>query len=142
EVRPATFDDDDLEPAQRSRRQSLVPHLAPLAVLLLLLLGVIGHDLFLPDRPAGDSDDEGPTLVDPNPVIALRLHDGNKGGQVEFPPGTMCFGLVMKDPANPGRWKKLMWDEWGRTNNTVLRVDGRDFLFGHNNLIFERVGGP
>ncbi len=50
-----------------------------------------------------------------------------------MPVPTMRFGLVMlreKDPKHPDRLKKLTFDEWGRTNNTCLRVDGKDYLFG------------
>ncbi len=51
-----------------------------------------------------------------------------------MPIPTMRFGLVMlreKNPAHPDHLKKLTFDEWGRTNNTCLRVDGEEFLFGH-----------
>jgi hypothetical protein len=39
--------------------------------------------------------------------------------------------LREKDPEHPDRLKKLTFDEWGRTNNTCVRVDGEEFLFGH-----------
>jgi hypothetical protein len=51
----------------------------------------------------------------------------------------MRFGVVMLreiDPAHPDRprklaqEKKLTFDEWGRSNNTCLRVDGVEVLFG------------
>jgi hypothetical protein len=43
----------------------------------------------------------------------------------------MRFGLVMlTDTDNQGNPKKLTYDLSGRTNNTCLRVDNRDVLFG------------
>jgi hypothetical protein len=114
-------------------------HLVPLACLALLLLMVVVHDLgvvFLqPDRNArADAD-----ALDPNPSIEIRFHDGPRDGDDDkerMPEPSMRFGLVMlgeKDPLHPDRLKKLTFDEWGRSNNTVLRVDGREYLFGEPN---------
>jgi hypothetical protein len=129
-------------------------HLIPPAVVALLLLSVVGHDLWiiLSQPAASSADDRG--LIDPDPYVALRFHDGPKEKEDQMPLPTMRFGLVMlreKDPEHPDRLKKLTFDEWGRTNNTCLRVDGKDFLFGHppgawlemqSRLQGERAGRP
>jgi hypothetical protein len=72
--------------------------------------------------------------LDPEPYIAIQFHDGPKDqDDVKRNIGaTMRFGLVMRDPADPKRLKRLTWDEWGRSNSTCLRVDRGDFLFGQS----------
>jgi hypothetical protein len=93
----------------------------------------------LPVGTVADEEEEDRAVeVDPVPVLALRLHDGAKEPAMKIAPGTMCFGLRMKDPANPGEFKRLMFDEYGRTNNTCVRVDGREYLFGVNDVLFAR----
>jgi hypothetical protein len=45
----------------------------------------------------------------------------------------MRFGLVMlkeKDPRNPSLHKRLTFEERGFTNNTCIRLDGEELLFG------------
>jgi hypothetical protein len=121
--------------------EGFLKHLVPLGVLALLLLIVLAHDLWvILSQPArGDTADN--ALVDPDPFIAIRFHDGPKetkreGKKDPMPFPSMRFGLVMlreKDPVHPDRLKKLTFDEWGRSNNTVLLVDGRQFLFGEAN---------
>jgi hypothetical protein len=100
-----------------------------LAALLLLSLGAAVWW----QRQRRPAEADGAALVDPDPFLAIRFHDGPKEADDRMPIPTMRFGLVMlreKDPAHPERLKKLTFDEWGRTNNTCLRVDGSDFLFG------------
>jgi hypothetical protein len=119
--------------ARRSRgRGRRLVHLLPLGLIVLLLLGVLGHDLLLPD----EVDPETGGVRDPNPYIAVRFDDGPKDDldpDIRF--GTMRFGLVMlreKDPADSKRLKRLTWDEWGRSNSTCVRVDRTDFQFGQD----------
>jgi hypothetical protein len=111
-----------------------------LGVLLLALVGVLIHDLILPARPGGDEDADEPIVIDPNPLVRLRFHDGKSPDGFNITDATMCFGLEMPNPANPREPKKLMWDALGRTNNTCVRVDGRDYLFGHPNIVFPDPG--
>jgi hypothetical protein len=118
-------------------RKGVAKHLLPLGILLLLLLSVVAHDLIviLLQPPVQAFTDDG--FIDPEPYLAIRFHDGPKEQNKEdekMREPTMRFGLVMlreKDPEHPDRLKKLTFDEWGRTNNTCLRVDGEEFLFGH-----------
>lgn len=105
-------------------------HLLPLGVILLLLLSVVCHDLIeILRQPSMASDsDAGP--IDPEPYIAIHFHDT---GDKNMPDPTMRFGLVMlraQDPTHPGHLKKLTFDEHGRSNNTCLRVDGKESIFG------------
>ena len=109
-------------------------HLIPLAVVGLLLFSVVAHDLWviLKQPPTRHEVDSG-GAIDPDPYLAIRFHDGPKEKDDKMPVPTMRFGLVMlreKDPEHPDRPKKLTFDEWGRTNNTCVRVDGKDYLFG------------
>jgi len=44
------------------------------------------------------------------------------------------FGIVcprLRDPQNPDKPKKLTRDERGLTNNTCFRIEGYEYLFGH-----------
>jgi hypothetical protein len=107
-------------------------HLIPLGVLALLLLVPIVHDLLLAVLP-GESAGKDPELSDTNPVVSLRFHDGPKDANDRTTEGSMRFGLVMlgeRDPTGKSRYKRLTYDEWGRSNNTCLKVDGIDSLFG------------
>jgi hypothetical protein len=116
--------------ARRSRERSsggILKHLLPLGVLLLLLFSMVAHDLWVYVRQPAGNDDADTSLLDPNPRLLLHFHD--KGDEVLKQP-SMRFGLLAKDPDNPDKPKKLTFDEHGRSNNTVLRVDGREFIFG------------
>ncbi len=118
------------------KRRGLLPHLAPLGVLSLIFLGLIVRDLFVPaEEPLAPDPSEPPPVVeiDPKPQIAVLFHDGLRGddGDKILPRATMRFGLVMLgDGGDRQDPKKLTYDRWGRTNNTCLKVDDRDLLFG------------
>jgi hypothetical protein len=117
----------------RERGTGAFKHLIPLAFVGLLLLSVVAHDLWIILRLPAESRTDDRALIDPDPFIAIRFHDGPKDQEGRMPVATMRFGLVMlreKDPEHPDHPKKLTFDEWGRTNNTCLRIDGKDFLFG------------
>jgi hypothetical protein len=131
--------DDDRQrkgvPVREPSGGGVLKHLLPLGLVALLLLSVVLHDLWILVMQPATTADAG--LLDPDPYLAIRFHDGPKQESKEeedaMPLPTMRFGLVMlreKDPEHPDRPKRLTFDEWGRTNNTCLRVDGRDFLFG------------
>jgi hypothetical protein len=122
-----------IPPIHAETSGGILKHLIPLAVIALFLLSVVAHDLWvIVKQPSVRSEvdtDAGP--IDPNPYLEIRFHDGPK--DKDMPKPTMRFGLVMlreKDPKHPDRLKKLTFDDWGRTNNTCLRVDGKDYLFG------------
>jgi serine/threonine protein kinase len=61
-------------------------------------------------------------LKDDLPRVGLALDDRKR------------FGLVLpkeRDPSDPGRNKRLTYDEKGSTNNTCLKVDSKEYLFGN-----------
>jgi hypothetical protein len=120
--------EDSDEPSSGFRK-----HLLPLGILVVLLLSVVAHDLamifFSRGRIAGSDGDE-IALIDPNPYLFIRFHEQ---GDADLPLPSMRFGLLAKDPQHPEHPKKLTFDEHGRSNNTVVLVDGRQFLFGEPN---------
>ncbi|HZU34573.1 MAG TPA: hypothetical protein VFA18_01620, partial [Gemmataceae bacterium] len=119
-------------------RLSVLAHLLLPLVLLSLLGGLFAADLHRPPQPpltpvsvaaqpAANPDD----LADPYPRLGVLFHDRP---DALLPEPTMSFGLVLlkhKDPERPGRFKRLTFDELGRSNNTCLRVEGAEQLFGH-----------
>src|SRR5579884_504478 len=124
----------DLVPLDESGEQprGFAKHLLPLGILALLLFSVVMHDLgliFL-SRAPGHSDAADMTLIDPNPHLVIRFHD--YPGDNYLPEPTMRFGILAKDPDSPSRMKKLTFDEHGLSNNTVIRMDGREYFFGHS----------
>lgn len=116
---------------QEKTKSSWPLHLLPACVLLLLLGVMFFRDTRLSPARVTTDDTE---LVDPNPRIALRLHDQVRLKEHrDFDLITMRFGLVMlneKDPLNPQRNKRLTYDEWGVTNNTCIKLDGEEYLYG------------
>jgi hypothetical protein len=122
-------------------RQQLWPHLVPLVLFLVLLAGTVVHDALLSpvkeEKPPKQPKAE--TLLDPNPFVALRVHDrplGKEAGTARLFEAlrapTMRFGLVMPrahDPRDRKKLKRLTYDPWGRTNNTCLRIDDKEILF-------------
>jgi hypothetical protein len=125
---PIETDAADLEapPPPTRRFVRAAAHLFPLVALILGLVLTLVHDLSL---PAGSvSDDE----TDPTPYLRIAFHDAPDPKNI-LPPATMRFGLSMpheRDPENPNQEKLLTFDPRGMTNNTCVRVDGADFLFG------------
>jgi hypothetical protein len=108
-------------------------HLAPALLLLLLLGGVVVRDVFLKVGSGGEpAVEEEITLLDSQPRIGIRFQ---QRADSIFRSPTMRFGLVMlkePDPDDPERLKRLTFDAQGRSNNTCLRIDGSDRLFGEN----------
>ncbi len=106
-------------------RQAPTPpwvHGLPIAFLAFFLLLIVIHDFFVKGG-GGTSEDEG--LRSTTPQIDIRFHD-TAGFGINYP--TMRFGLVTQDGKNltyaaPGT-------ERGVTNNTCLRIDGNEQLFG------------
>jgi hypothetical protein len=108
----------------------------PAGLLALALGGIIAHDFFLqPEGPSASAPGE--------PVLALALHEDKVGDQLDdaevlfggarggWVP-SMRFGIRMVDAkgAPAGKERRLTADPWGRTNNTCLRIDGAEALFG------------
>jgi hypothetical protein len=110
-------------------------HFVPVLLLCLALLGVIARDVLLPDSQPAEEPAIVEGLLDNEPRIEVRFHDGKKGDDADraLPDPTMRFGLVMlreKDPRKLDKLKRLTFDEFGRSNNTVLLVDGSERILG------------
>jgi hypothetical protein len=110
-------------------------HLLPLALLLLALLFVMGVDFFKrPDAPSGGGPEysgAGDALDRPYPKD-LKDYDPRVGIDFDL---RRRFGFTLRkenDPKNPGKKKRLTYDEKGSSNNTCLRVDGNTYLFGNS----------
>jgi tRNA A-37 threonylcarbamoyl transferase component Bud32 len=153
---------DPAKPAT-AKRHWRRPVLAGVGVVLLALLGMWAGGVFKEnkqdgigqklepgksqDRPSvfkentqdrtgqGEEIPHEDALLDREPHIEARFHDGKKGDNADnaLPEPTMRFGLVMlreKDPREGKKLKRLTFDEFGRSNNTCARVDGAEHLFG------------
>jgi hypothetical protein len=111
-------------PPPRAERPGLLKHLAPLAVIVLGFLGVLWHDFSLPPKQEEKVLEAPPLPVHPEPYIAVKFDD------------TMRFSL--EEVVEGGKKnKKLTFGYLNEklrlfTNNTCLRIDARDCLFGDN----------
>ena len=134
------------------RASPLLPFIAPAVPILLLTLAmaiVLLHDLlFVSAEPSKAA------IVDKAPYLGLRFHDSPKrgrDGQDAVPFISMRFGLFMRRDDQQGvvaltsedvgrlkeagnadltHFKRLTFDDWGRTNNTCLKIDGDEVFFG------------
>jgi hypothetical protein len=111
--------------AEPWRQRRFWLHAVPAFLLLAALAGIVVWDLKSPPdqeggrvaAPAADYTD----LADPEPRLGIQFND------------KMRFGLVMlkeRDPANSDKFKRLTYEERGGSNNTCLKIDGLEFLFG------------
>lgn len=133
-----------LDSPEIERKPRLWRHLIPAALLFLVLLGIVGRDFGLESKKDGVLSAE-ESLLDSEPRIRLGFHDGPKKDEydVYLPKSTMRFGLVMlkeRDPKDATKLKRLTYDEWGRTNNTCVRIDREDWIYGHEGDNFRRGG--
>ncbi|HEY7425761.1 MAG TPA: hypothetical protein VH682_16145 [Gemmataceae bacterium] len=108
-------------------------HALPAVLLFLALLTAVVADHLLP-KSAGvtNSDDDIKAhenardrwtynVKDADPLLAVRFNDN------------MRFGLEMtkeKDPNYPDKYKRLTYDEHGASNNTIIKIDDFDYVFG------------
>lgn len=66
----------------------------------------------------------------PEPRVRMEPLDPFPRVRVQFSE-MQQFGIVLpRLPDSDGRPKRLTHDERGSTNNTVVRIDGHDYLFG------------
>ncbi len=109
--------------ATRPREEQRAPawvHLTPAGALLFILLLVILRDVI---RGGG-------VEVDPTAQVKYYMDDTSNDEHGKPLQGTMRFGVVALDPKQPGQSKKLTYDRFGRTNTTVVRINGEDCFFG------------
>lgn len=120
------------EPSSPTRKAPGVPRsqllfrLLPVSIVVVGLLSAMSHDLIFHEPPEGPL----PEVDYANPRLALRFHEAIVPDGFSLTP-SMRFGLGLPDPADPKKFKtKLIFDEYGRTCNVVVRVDGVDYLWG------------
>jgi hypothetical protein len=118
-------------PPESPGRMQLLWILLPAVLLILALLAVVLRDYFAP-LPAtrGETPRQ---KVDSVPRIAIHFHDVKRDDELEklllagVEP-TMRFGLVElyqgKEVGQGVNIRRLTFDQWGRTNNTCLLIDG------------------
>jgi hypothetical protein len=104
-------------------------HMAPAALLLfVLLIAVVIDGLFPP--PTGP-DSTPPT--NPSARWIYTAKDKEPRISVQFDPDRQRFGVEMTqetDPDNPEKNKRLTFDERGKSNNTIIKIDGYEYKFG------------
>jgi hypothetical protein len=104
-------------------------HLVPALLLALGLGGVLALDISSPVQESEGGSAKGEVglsygeLTDPDPRLAFLPN----------PAGNYRFGLLLlkeTDPENPDRHKRLTYQEPGTTNNTCVKIEGRENLYG------------
>jgi hypothetical protein len=121
-------------------------------LLLLLLGGMVVHDYFFVKERSitvAAVEEVLPPLADPEPRLRIQYHDQDvslivgmnldvkpvdpnkpqQGTQLRWVP-TMRFGLTMIRQS-----KRLTYHEHGVTNNTVVKLDGTDWIWGESPFV-------
>jgi len=107
-------------------------HLWPLLLLLLAILGMIGWDLAAPKKK-DDGGGRGEGVIGER-AKTIDLRDSEPRLGIQFNE-RMRFGVLMlkvKDPRWGDKHKQLTYQEDGGTNNTCIRLDGYENLFGQS----------
>jgi len=114
--------------APGSERRERLLRLLPIAIVVVGLLIAVVRDIGWREQ---EEKAEVPP-IDPKPRIELKFHAEPLANDFIQPPfgATMRFGVLMPDPGDPKKFKKLTYDEFGRTSNTCVRVGTYDFLLG------------
>jgi hypothetical protein len=121
---------------RRSARQTpMWKHLLPAVLLFAALLSAVIVDRLLPPpaRPGNKNDD---LRAGGDPVASWtyeNVKDPEPRIGVRFDADTERFGIEMtqeKDPQNPDKFKRLTFDDHGKSNNTVIDIDGFEYKFG------------
>jgi hypothetical protein len=120
------------ERRRRARDKQPIPwkHAAPAALLLLVLLIAVVIDGLLPPPT-------GPISAPKDDDVVARwtypVKDKEPRISVQFDPDRERFGVEMTqepDPDNPEKNKRLTFDERGKSNNTIIKIDGYEYKFG------------
>ncbi len=106
-------------------------HLVPAVLLLLAVLTAVVIDSRLPP-PTGSVSGPGKDR-DASGGWTYEVKDWEPRISVRFDPVRERFGVEMTqetDPDNPERPKRLTFDERGKSNNTIIKVDDHEYKFG------------
>jgi hypothetical protein len=112
------------------KQTSFWVHLVPAALLLFAVLLAVVVDYSLPPVTTVNRDDD---LRNPADDWKYEVKDPQPHIDVRFDPEMQRFGLEMtqqKDPDNPEQFKRLTYDDHGKSNNTVIKIDGFEYKFG------------
>jgi hypothetical protein len=123
-------------------------HAIPALLLGLALGGVVASDAFSPVTPAEDKEEAesggggsgggGKASGKSGTGLSYELSDPEL--RLSFLPnanGNYRFGLILRketDPANPDQHKRLTFQENGASNNTCVKIDGYETLYGKKGL--------
>ena len=112
-------------PSPGRHRPPRLVGLLPAALLGLVLLGFAVRDIFVAKaRASGRSDDR-------TRASFSTFHDGNKKDELDKLVPEQTDALRPDHGSEKGgETKRLTFDDWGRTNNTCVRLDGEERLFG------------
>jgi hypothetical protein len=124
---PAGRDEVVLSSRRRSHQGIGWGHFIPALLLLAVLLGGVVYDF-------AKRDDQ----QQPGRKVGLGwkvgdLKDGERRLDVQLHTN-MRFGIHMlkePDPKNKLKFKRLTYDELGRSNNTCVKIDDYEYLFGN-----------
>jgi hypothetical protein len=120
--------------AAPAEEPGILKHLIMPLLLLLGLIVALAHDFFVKATKEDVAVDGISDSVDPDPVVDVQFHDHDTGPKPKMSsPDTMRFGVrTLRDADGKAVEKKLTFDPLGRTNNTCIKIDGQEFLFGES----------
>jgi hypothetical protein len=108
-------------------------HLVPAALLFLaVLIAVLVDRLMAPPVAPKNPDDDLPIVAggwklpevkDPVPRVGVRFDSERERFGVEMP--------QEKDPNYPDKPKRLTYDDHGKSNNTIIKIDDSEYTFGY-----------
>ncbi|HTU20525.1 MAG TPA: hypothetical protein VMG10_20860 [Gemmataceae bacterium] len=110
-------------------------HLVPAALLFLALVTAVLVDRLMapPVVPKNPDDDIHSTVAGGGGWKLSEVKDPEPRINVLFDNDTERFGVVMpkeKDPNYPDKPKRLTYDDHGKSNNTIIKIDGFEYKFG------------
>jgi hypothetical protein len=110
-------------------------HLLPALLLFLAVLTAVLFDLMM-KTPAGVVNKDDDIRAGGNPAENWKydLKDPDPRIAVRFDEETERFGLEMTkedDPRYRDKHKKLTFDDHGKSNNTIIKIDSFEYKFGN-----------
>jgi hypothetical protein len=119
---------------RRSAKQKPVwIHLVPAALLLLAVFLAVVVDLLMPSPSGGDLDETDADIGNAANNWTYQLKDPEPRINVRFDSERERFGVEMtqeKDPDNADKPKRLTYDDHGKSNSTMIKIDGVEYVFG------------
>jgi hypothetical protein len=133
---PPRLDLPERPSLRRKRGTPVLAHAIPAFLLLAAVLGVVGYDLvrrfiFPLSAEVAATDTGGAAELswnyDPN-----KLRDKEPRLSVQLADFDKRFGIVLQERGvkTASKRKKLTYDVQGKTNNTCVKINGAEYLFG------------